>query len=172
MDKQTDGIRMDHEYYPPGGEEGHCPPDPHHFFQRYLKRQAITPAKELDTIPVRTTRHTYCKISTATGVPADWFVLAQRSQAFEDGQCVCRIDWSYVCQPDERDYGLKNIARNANDALIAALEAAAEPKLIVRVCKTLPELPMEHYPNLCVVFRNDEFLKTYDHTRNMSHIIK
>lgn len=59
---------------------------------------------------------------------------------------------------------IKNIVRGANDALIAALETVTEPKLIVQVRKTLPELPLEHYLNLCLVFRNGKFLETYNHT--------
>ena len=57
----------------------------------------------------------------------------------------------------------KDIARGANDTLIAALKA--KPQLIVQVRETLPELPIEQYLELCVVYRNGEFLETYDHSR-------
>ncbi|PMD35114.1 hypothetical protein L207DRAFT_517210 [Hyaloscypha variabilis F] len=59
---------------------------------------------------------------------------------------------------------MKGIVRGASDALIAAL--VAEPQLTVVVRTTLTgELPMEHYLQLCRVFRKGEFLEIYDQTR-------
>jgi hypothetical protein len=60
---------------------------------------------------------------------------------------------------------IKDIVRGAKDAMIAALEGQAEPQLIVQVRKLLPELPIEDYHQLYLVFRNGQFLETYDHTR-------
>ncbi|KAI1248957.1 hypothetical protein MGN70_010160 [Eutypa lata] len=104
MDIQTDGVQTDRVYYPPAGEEGRCPADPHGF-QRYLKEETITPPKKPDTAPVRSTRHTYGDIPTATGAPVTSFVLAQQSQAFQGNQPVSSIDRTYVNKPDERNHG-------------------------------------------------------------------
>jgi hypothetical protein len=57
---------------------------------------------------------------------------------------------------------INSIARGANDALISALEAT--PDLVVQVRKSFPELPMEHYLNLCVVYRGGRFLELFDHS--------
>ncbi|KAB5575540.1 hypothetical protein GE09DRAFT_1092435 [Coniochaeta sp. 2T2.1] len=58
----------------------------------------------------------------------------------------------------------KSIVRAANNALISALEAS--PNLTaVQIRKPLPELPTEHYLNLCVVYRAGRFLELFDHAK-------
>ncbi|QSZ29625.1 hypothetical protein DSL72_004141 [Monilinia vaccinii-corymbosi] len=105
LDIQTDGITTTRDYYKAEGEAGSCPPDPHGF-QRYLKKQTITPAKKSGAAPVWTTLHTYIQMPTANDAPTPSFVLLQKSQSFaDDGPCNCRIDRTYVLQPDGRDHG-------------------------------------------------------------------
>ena len=77
---------------------------------------------------------------------------------------ICNGAWNYRNQimPGAANI-FKDIARGANKALIAALEA--QPRLIVRVRQPVPELPMEDYLNLCFVYRDGKFLETYDPAR-------
>ena len=58
----------------------------------------------------------------------------------------------------------KDIARGANNAMIAALKA--ESKLPVQVREMLPELPIDQYLNLCAVLRDGKLLKMYDQTHD------
>jgi hypothetical protein len=72
--------------------------------------------------------------------------------------------WNYRTQLlPGADKVFKDLTRRANDALIAALKAT--PGLIVLVREPLAELPTDLYLNLSVVYRNGEFLETYDPTR-------
>jgi RHS repeat-associated protein len=104
MDIQTSGVRTDRIYYPPNGEEGSCPADPHGF-QRHLKQQTVTPAEKPDAAPVRIARHTYRGMLTAGDAPAASFVLVQKSQIFQDGRSISTIDRDYISRPDGRDHG-------------------------------------------------------------------
>ncbi|KAH8124047.1 hypothetical protein ACSS6W_001057 [Trichoderma asperelloides] len=104
MDIQTNGVRTDRVYYPPKGEPGSCPADPH-LFQRYLKEQTVTPAKKPDPAPVRSTRHTYREMPTASGAPAALFVGIQKSTIFQDNKAISSIERDYVSNPAERDHG-------------------------------------------------------------------
>ncbi|RSH89959.1 hypothetical protein EHS25_001945 [Saitozyma podzolica] len=56
----------------------------------------------------------------------------------------------------------KSIVRGANEAMIAALEASTSPQLIIQLRTPVPELPIEHYLNLAVVYRQGQFLELYD----------
>ncbi|UKZ85334.1 uncharacterized protein TrAFT101_001199 [Trichoderma asperellum] len=104
MDIQTNGVRTDRVYYPPKGEPGSCPADPH-LFQRYLKEQTVTPAKKPDPAPVRSTRHTYHEMPTASGAPAASFVVIKKSTIFQDNKAISSIERDYVSKPAERDHG-------------------------------------------------------------------
>ncbi|KAM0484450.1 hypothetical protein ACHAPX_001875 [Trichoderma viride] len=104
MDIQTNGVRTDRIYYPPKGESGSCPADPH-LFQRYLKGQTVTPAKKPDPAPVRSTRHTYHEMATASGAPVASFVVIQKSTIFQDNKAISSIEQDYFSSPGERDHG-------------------------------------------------------------------
>ncbi|CAD6441806.1 34f6a79c-e88d-466b-bef5-8af45c46dfa9 [Sclerotinia trifoliorum] len=105
LDIQTDGVTTKRTYYPPNGETGKCPADPHGF-QRYLKEQTIIPPDKQGHAPTWTTSHTYSEMPTAKDAPAPSFVLLQQSQSFADNDpCNCKIDKTYVSQSDGRDHG-------------------------------------------------------------------
>lgn len=59
---------------------------------------------------------------------------------------------------------INSIARAASDALINALKLING--LTVQVRTPVPQLPMNDYLSLCVVYRNGEFLEVYDHNRD------
>ncbi|KAI9648647.1 hypothetical protein NHQ30_003285 [Ciborinia camelliae] len=108
LDIQTDGVTTKRVYYPPDGETGKCPADPHGF-QRYIKEQTITPAQKPGGAPVWTTLHTYCQMLTADDAPTPSFVLLQQSKSFADNNaCNCSVDRTYISQPDGRDHGRYN----------------------------------------------------------------
>lgn len=72
--------------------------------------------------------------------------------------------WNYRTQlmPGAADV-FGGVVRGASDALIAALKAT--PDLTVQLRTPFPELPMEHYLNLCVVYRRGRFLELFDQSR-------
>ncbi|KAM0455675.1 hypothetical protein ACHAPV_007753 [Trichoderma viride] len=104
MDIQTNGVRTDRVYYPPKGEPGSCPADPH-LFQRHLKEQTVTPARKPDPAPVRSTRHTYHEMPTISGAPVASFVVIQKSTISQDNKVISSIERDYVSSPGERDHG-------------------------------------------------------------------
>ena len=57
----------------------------------------------------------------------------------------------------------KGIARDASDALIGAL--LVQPQLVIKVRKALSRLSLQNYLDLCVVYRDGEFLELYNPDR-------
>ncbi|KAL7921613.1 hypothetical protein ACQKWADRAFT_327471 [Trichoderma austrokoningii] len=104
MDIQINGVRTDRVYYPPKGDSSSCPADPH-LFQRYLKEQIVTPARKPDSAPVRSTRHTYQEMATASGAPVASFVVIQKSTIFQDNKAVSSVERDYISSPGDSNHG-------------------------------------------------------------------
>lgn len=69
--------------------------------------------------------------------------------------------WNYHSQLMPGAHKLiRDIVRGANDSLLSALRG--HPDLNVKVRTKLAPLPLDLYPRLCSVFRDDEFLELYD----------
>jgi RHS repeat-associated protein len=109
---QPDGVEIRRTYYPPEGEESEisgsagvgCPPDPHGF-SRYMKTETVIPAPSEYPAPQRTERYQYCRIATADGAPADYFVTAQQQLSLDGDQILARTAFAYVEEPTARDHG-------------------------------------------------------------------
>ncbi|PQE26124.1 YD repeat-containing protein [Rutstroemia sp. NJR-2017a BBW] len=107
QDIQANGIKTDRMYYPAAGEsgsDGDCPPDPHGF-QRYIKKETVTPACNDLAGPVRSEEYTYSQISTATGAKAAYFVAVQHRQSFQADELPTKIDHNYINQPSSKGHG-------------------------------------------------------------------
>ncbi|KAM0152547.1 hypothetical protein ACHAPG_007621 [Botrytis cinerea] len=101
QDIRPTGIRIDRNYYPPAGDGIYCPRDPHDF-QRYLKRETVTPANAVG--PTRSEHYTYAQMPTATGAKASYLVVLQQKQNMEGTQLLTKFDYTYVNSAAARDH--------------------------------------------------------------------
>ncbi|KAF7947261.1 uncharacterized protein EAE97_004510 [Botrytis byssoidea] len=101
QDIKPTGIRIDRNYYPPTGEGIYCPRDPHDF-QRYLKRETVTPANAVG--PTRSEHYTYSQMPTATGAKTSYLVVVQQKQNLEGNQLLTKFDYTYVNNAAARDH--------------------------------------------------------------------
>ncbi|KAI9644327.1 hypothetical protein NHQ30_007684 [Ciborinia camelliae] len=93
QDIKPNGIRTDRIYYPAAGEGGNCPADPHGF-QRYLKRETVTPTGAPG--PIRSENYTYAQMPTATGAKTSYLVVVQQRQNLEGSRLLTRFEYTYV----------------------------------------------------------------------------
>ncbi|ESZ95519.1 hypothetical protein SBOR_4104 [Sclerotinia borealis F-4128] len=106
-DIKPTGIKIDRIYYPPGGESGsstglNCPPDPHGF-QRYLKKETVTPANGLPG-PTRSESYAYVQMPTATGAKATYLVVVQQRQNMEGSRLLTKFEYTYMNSATSRDH--------------------------------------------------------------------
>ncbi|KAF5875234.1 putative rhs repeat protein [Botrytis fragariae] len=101
QDIKPNGIRIDRIYYPAAGEGAYCPRDPHDF-QRYLKRETVTPANSAG--PIRSENYTYTQMPTATGAKTSYLVVLQQKQNMEGNQLLTKFDYTYVNNAAARDH--------------------------------------------------------------------
>lgn len=101
QDIKPNGIRTDRIYYPPTGEGENCPPDPHGF-QRYLKKETVTPTSGPG--PTRSEDYTYAQMPTATGAKTSYLVLVKQRQNTEGTQLLSKFEYTYVNSAGEGNH--------------------------------------------------------------------
>ncbi|KAF7883302.1 uncharacterized protein EAF02_005222 [Botrytis sinoallii] len=101
QDIKPTGIRIDRNYYPAAGEGIYCPRDPHDF-QRYLKRETVTPANASG--PIRSENYTYAQMPTANGARTSYLVVLQQKQNMEGNKLLTKFDYTYVNNTAARDH--------------------------------------------------------------------
>lgn len=100
----------------------------------------------LVTYPRDTTEYCYHRAAGSGGFPADDLAANLHWNASSPALAGVRGE-------------LARMAREASQSLIAGLQKV--PGLIVRLRRQVPELAAEHYQNLLVVYRDNEFLEMY-----------
>ncbi|RAL59413.1 hypothetical protein DID88_006787 [Monilinia fructigena] len=101
QDIKPNGIRTDRVYYPPAGEGENCPPDPHGF-QRYLKKETVTPTSGPG--PTRSEDYTYAQMPTATDAKTSYLVLVKERQNLEGTRLLSKFEYTYVNSAGESNH--------------------------------------------------------------------
>ncbi|KAM0247112.1 hypothetical protein ACHAQJ_009967 [Trichoderma viride] len=102
---QKNGVKTKRVYYPPIGEKGLCPADPHRF-SRYIKTETVLPSKRegLLPAPTQTKHYKYLRLPTATGT--GYYVAVEELQIREKNQILSTTSYGYYIDGSEsRDHG-------------------------------------------------------------------
>ncbi|KAF7616925.1 RHS repeat protein [Aspergillus flavus] len=101
------GITITRDYYPSAGEtelgQVLCPADPHGF-QRYIKRETVTPAKSAYSTPTRSKRYTYMQLPTAANALIGYLVTIKQLQVMENAQRLSSTEYTYINQVQSRNH--------------------------------------------------------------------